>query len=158
MPSWKLFSFVWFCFLFSLLQIYKIYILPCKHGEKLMLCVTLWPHIEHSLLFEFALNINEYVWHSISFCLLLVNSRFSLSFLGWEVEIKQPAFWLLRGFGGWVEIQTQLRACFVWSVDSLFYTSARNQSRREVKPNLEMETRGVCQVPGMEQPGHCTLG
>ena len=49
-------------------------------------------------------------------------------------------------------MQTQLRACFVCSVDSQFYTSAHNQSRREVKPKLETATDGVCQGPGVEQP------
>lgn len=49
-------------------------------------------------------------------------------------------------------MQTQLRACFVCSVDSQFYTSAHNQSRREVKPRLEMERDGGCQGPDVEQP------
>lgn len=53
-------------------------------------------------------------------------------------------------------MQTQLRACFVSSVDSQFYTSAYNQGRKEVKPELEKETDGVCQGPGVEQqPSVC---
>lgn len=42
-------------------------------------------------------------------------------------------------------MQTQLRACFVCSVDSHFYTSVHNQSRREVKLKLEPVMDEVCQ-------------
>lgn len=49
-------------------------------------------------------------------------------------------------------MQTQLRACFVCSVDSQFYTSAHNQSIREAKPKLETEAAGACQGPAAEQP------
>lgn len=55
-------------------------------------------------------------------------------------------------------MQTQLRACFVCSVDSQFYTSVRNQRRREVKPKLEMKTDGVCQGQYMEQPATLCRG
>lgn len=54
-------------------------------------------------------------------------------------------------------MQTQLRACFVCSVDSQFYTSAHNQSRREVKPKLEAETDGACQGLGRRTTGLCVL-
>lgn len=50
-----------------------------------------------------------------------------------------------------METQTQLRACFVCSVDSKFYTSVDDETIREVKPKLDVKTDRVCQGPSAEQ-------
>lgn len=55
-------------------------------------------------------------------------------------------------------MQTQLRACFVCYVDSEFYTSAHNQSRREVKPKAGIGDGRSVPKPGHETTSHCVLG
>lgn len=56
-------------------------------------------------------------------------------------------------------MQTQLRACFVCSVDSQFYTSLRNQCRRAVcVGKLDMKTDGVRLGLYVEQPAAVCSG